>query len=194
MERKNLLTIGSIVVLAVVALLIWNLPENGTGLPIIGQFVAEPWSNPWDSADTAAATASAQEWLSTDSGIRAFNNATAGDAVPVFSEDREISLWLIPVKDSEGLYPGFIQAESEDFEAPLSYLKYPEPLDAFISRDIAIDMHTYFILKYGTDYAPEQISEPFVVMKSDGGYFWMSEIAENGQVVETLFSEIRLVD
>ena len=194
MERKNLLTIGSIVILAVVAVVIWNLPESGPGLPIVGQLVAEPWSNPWDSADTAAATASAQAWLATDKGIKAFSGATAGDAVPVFSEDKKISMWLIPVKDSEGLYPGFIQAGSEDFEAPLSYLKYSEPLDAFINRDIAIDMHTYFILKHGSDYAPEQISEPFVVMGSDGGFFWMSEIVENGQVVETIFSEIRFLD
>ena len=193
MERKNVLTIGSIVVLAVVAVLIWNLPENGAGIPIIGQFAAEPWSNPWDDADTAGATASAQAWLATDAGIRAFNNATAGDAVPVFSEDKKIILWLIPVKD-EGLYPGFIQAESGVFDFPDSYMKFPEPAATFINRDIAIDMHTYFMLKHGDDYAPEKISEPFVVMKSDGGFFWMSEVVENGRVVENLFSEIRFLE
>jgi hypothetical protein len=196
MDRKNILTIGSIVILAAIAVLVWNMPDNGgstIGQSILGQSTPV-WSNPWDDADTAAATASAQAWLETDSGAETFGNDRAGDAIPVFSEGKELALWIIPVINEDGLFSGFIQAESSDFEAISSYTKYREPLDSFINREDAIDMHTYFILKYGNEYPPEQISEPFVVMKSDGGYFWMSEIEENGQVVETLFSNIRLVE
>lgn len=196
MERKNVLTVGSVVILVALAVVVWNLPDESGST--VGEIILSPltrtWSNPWDDVDVASATASGQAWLGSDSGKRAFNNAIAADAVPVFSEDKELIMWIVPVIEN-GNYTGFIQYYNDNIEAPDSYVKYPLPLESFITRDSAIDMHTFFILKYGSDYAPESISEPFIVIKSEiGGFFWMSEIVENGQVVEKLYSDIRLVD
>jgi len=194
MEKKNVLTFVSVAVLAALAVFIWNVPDNGASvITPTGDFIfSEQWKNPWDNADVAGATAAGQAWLDTESGIGAFGGGTAADAVPVFSEEKELFLWIVPVRDSDGLYQGFLQAEGGDPEVLDSYMKYDKPLGAFINRDIAIDVHTFFILKHGTDYAPEQITEPFVVIKKEGGFFWMSEIVENNQVVEKVFSDIRL--
>jgi len=195
MDKKNLLTFGSIIVLVVLAAIIWTLPENGIGDIIPGGgFVPNQWSSPWDDVDSDSVTSSMQTWLGTESGRKTFNNSTADGAVPVFDEDKQLVMWIVPVMDYEGSYIGFIQVDGNDIDIPKSYTYYPESLAAFLSRDSAIDMHTFFILKYGSDYAPEQIMEPFVVMKSDGGFFWMSEIVVNGRVVETHFSSIRLVE
>jgi hypothetical protein len=196
MERKNALTVGSIVILIALAVFVWNVPDEGGST--VGEAILAPltntWTNPWDDADVASATAAGQSWLDSDSGANTFSDATAADAIPVFSEDKELIMWIVPVIE-DGNYTGFIQYYNENLEAPDSYVEYPLPLESFITRDSAIDMHTFFILKYGTDYAPESISEPFIVIKSEiGGLFWMSEIVEYGQVVEKLYSDIRLVD
>gem|GEM_PF-3315808 len=189
-----MLTFVSVAVLAALAVFIWNMPDNGASvITPTGDFIfSEQWTNPWDDADVAGATAAGQAWLDTEPGTEVFGGGVAADAVPVFSEDKELVLWIVPIKDDEGLYQGFLQADGSDPELLDSYMKYAEPLEAFINRDIAIDVHTFFILKYGTDYAPEQITEPFVVIKKEGGFFWMSEIVKNNQAIEKVFSDIRL--
>ena len=195
MDRKNVITVGSIVILAALAVLVWNIPENGLpGPSLSGQIATEAWTNPWDDVDTDAATLKAQAWLDNDSGKKVFGDDKAAQAIPIFNENSEHMLWIIPVVNGEGLYTGFLQTDSVEFEWPSSYTEYEEPLDTFISRDSAIDMHSFFILKYGSDYAPEQITEPFVILKSDGGFFWMIEIIENGQAIEQYFNGIRLVE
>jgi hypothetical protein len=193
MEKKNIITFASIAVLTALAVVIWSFPDNGISPTApTGAIVASGiWTNPWDDVDVEVAGLAAQEWLGSDAGIKAFNNNTAGEAVPVFNEDGEPILWIIPVQDSDGLFIGYIQAETE-FEDPSSYLKYQDPRETFINREAALDMHAYFIIKFGNDYAPENIGEPFVIMSEEGGYFWMSEISENGQVVERGYSPISL--
>ena len=190
-----MLTFISVAILAAFAVVIWNVPDNGLIAPLTnGPAAAGTWTNPWDDVDTETVTATAQEWLETDSGANVFGEDVAGPAVPVFNENKELALWIVPVVNEDGLYTGFLQSDGAEFDGPSSYTEYLEPLNAFMTRDSAIYMHTYFILKHWSDYAPEKITEPFVVLKSDGGFFWMIEIIENGQVLERFFSGIRLVE
>lgn len=195
MERRNALTVAAVVVLIILAAIVWSLPD----LPGIvqgpeGRVVSgDAWASPWDDMDAGAATASAQAWLGTDAGGKAFPGCSAGDAVPVFDEGGELFMWIIPVKGSDGLYAGYIQADaqagSEGFTNPSSSFIYTEPARAFIGRETAIDMHTYFILRHGATYAPEHISEPYIIIRQDGGFYWMSEVVENGNAIERFFEE-----
>jgi len=187
MRKSDKTVIAAVVVLAVIAAVVWFMPEgifnvNGDDTSVIPE-----WINPWDDADSSVFMSSANKWLNTSTGRKVFPNSTLGEAVPVFNEEGKLYLWVVPVKNTDGLYTGYILDSSEEFRNPSSSIIYPEPKQTFIGRETAIDMHTYFILKYGNTYGVEHIMEPYVVTKPNGGYYWMSEIKENREVVDRVF-------
>jgi len=189
MKKNDKVILSIVVVLIVAAAVVWNLPENGYSL--VGQHIfGGAWTNPWDTADTAVATASAQEWLLSDAGEARFPEGAAGQALPIFDIDGELLLWVIPIRNSDGLYIGHIMAESGAFNHPMTTAGYGKPRLAFPGKGTAIDVHTYFIIEQNGTYTEEEIMEPYIVRKPEGGYYWMSEVIKNSVVVDTLFVRV----
>ncbi len=191
MEKKNSLTAAAIALLVIAALVVWYLPTGPETGSSGHHFITGEWISPWDLADSAEARQSASEWLATGKGTQRFPGGEAGEPVPVFEEyGGSLFSWIIPVK-SGGTFTGYMIAYSDSFDYPDSYTVYGEPQDMFINRRTSADIEAVFILSQ-SGYSGEEIMEPYVIIRDDGGYSWVSEVVRNGQVIDRMFSTIEM--
>jgi len=186
MNKRDTAIASVVVALIAVAVVVWVIPDYA---PSITGGVSSAWTSPWHSVNASAVASSTTAWLSTPSAQKMFPGGTMGEPVPVFNENGLMFQWLVPVKGPDGMYVGYIQTTAEDFRNPSITVKYSTTKDSFIGKDDAVEVHTFFIMTYGSKYDPNSIGEPYVVMKSAGGYAWMSEITNNGAVADRIFSE-----
>ena len=131
---------------------------------------------------------SATLWLNTEEGSARFPNGIAAGPMPIYAGNTtDILYWIVPIKNSEGLYLGMIVTELEEFDRPTSDLKFAEPREFlfYISKDEA---YSQMIAEH-PEYSAGQITEPRLVY--DKGQYWMSEVLENGQVIDVLYVSAR---
>jgi len=124
-------------------------------------------------------------WLNTEEGQLKFPNGIADKPIPTYIENTtEIIYWHVPIKNNEGLYIGILFTDKIEFDMPYSVMNFKEPRNFifFVSRDDAYAQ----MIEENTDYSAAQISEPRIVM-IDGGISWLSEVTENGQIIDELY-------
>lgn len=193
--KINAITAVVIIILVVAALAIWFFPEGGLlpGDPdantdnISGQLT---WSSPWDGVDTNAPRDYVNSWLDTEPGKSAFGNETAGSPVPIFNEDKELIIWIVPLVNSDGLFTAYIQLLAGESFSLNSVTKFSVFAPSFINKDTAINKHTSLLFQYGSQYPPENIMESFIVLKDNGdGFNWMTDIIVDGELMKRIFEE-----
>jgi hypothetical protein len=141
----------------------------------------------FDNGDINSVVASSTAWLETEEGMIQFpDSAMVGDVVPIYiGNTDEIAYWYVPVKDSEDMILGTVITDDEIFEMPDSIIKFSEPRETsfLVTKDNAYTR----MIQENPQYSAGQIVEPRLVIQS--GLFWMSEVIQNGAVIEELLIE-----
>lgn len=139
-----------------------------------------------------AVTASATAWLASAQGKELFPGGIFASPLAVFDANRTFEHWVLPVKDSAGMYIGFFITKNDGFTVPeLGATKYPDPRHNLFSKT---KDEAYDLMLKSSAYAADQIKEPYVSTIEGKGYHWTSEVVVDGRHVERLVVPISIID
>ncbi len=127
-------------------------------------------------------------WLNTEEGSSRFPGGVVGEPINIYADNTtDIIYILVPIKNLDDLYMGFIITDKDEFERPHSDMKFAELRSNLfmISKDEAYSK----MIEEHPEYSAGQISEPRLVYKK--GQYWMSEVTENGKTIDELYVTAR---
>ncbi len=139
-----------------------------------------------------AVTASAAAWLASGQGRELFPEGSFASPLAVFDSNRTFEHWVLPVKDSAGMYIGFLITKNDGFTVPeLGATKYPDPRHNLFSKT---KDEAYNMMLKNSAYTADQIKEPYVSTIEGKGYHWTSEVVVDGRHVERLVVPVSVIE
>jgi hypothetical protein len=182
---KGKLALVGLIVLAAIAVSGCTVPYDGSP-PIV------------DQSRIGAVKASAAAWLSGSQGSDVFKGGLLGEPMGVFlvsasvnDTSRTFDHWILPVKNSAGMYVGFLLSKTDNFTVPGSATNYPDPRHNLFSSSAE---ESYSAMLASSSYTADQVKEPYISVIEGKGYEWTSEVVVNGKHVARLVYPVSIID
>jgi len=119
---------------------------------------------------------STQKWLDSleaDSYPISFKGCSAGEPILVYTKDKKPYTWVVPVKNRENFYMGYVNA-FHTFAAPGSFTVYKQPHKTLFTT--SAEQATERVLKENPKYNRKQIREPILILKETGWYWYIESV------------------
>ncbi len=149
---------------------------------LLGVLLISGCTEPLDG-DTKLAMKSAGEWLGGEQGSSYFPGGAAGEPMGVW-RDGNVLYWIIPIKNSNGLYMGNLVSDKANFTSAKQIVTYREPRDRILNYTRS-EAYQQMIAESG--YPAYKISRPVLLSTPGGGLSWYSEVKENSEVIDELY-------